>query len=69
MSNELGILSNDLGIYFRGFEVALERKDVAGAVQYLKKMRSEVDENIEFLTRVYVDARETKPLHATSPQA
>ena len=69
MNNELGILSNDLRIYFRGFEVALERNNVTDAVQYLKKMRNEVDENIEFLTRIYVGQQETKSLQATSPQA
>ncbi len=53
MSNELEILSNDLRIYFRGFEVALEKKDIPGAREYLKQMRKEVDENIEFLTQVY----------------
>ena len=49
MSNELGILSSDLRIYFRGFEVALGKKDVGEAVRYLKEMRREVDENLEFL--------------------
>lgn len=69
MSNELEILSNDLRIYFRGFEVALEKKDVADAVGYLKQMRKEVDENIEFLTQVYSGKAETKSLSATAPQA
>lgn len=53
MSNELEILSNDLKIYLRGFEAALEKKDVADAVRYLNQMRKEVDENLEFLTHVY----------------
>lgn len=69
MSNELEILSNDLRIYFRGFEVALEKKDITGAVEYLKQMRKEVDENIEFLTQVYPGKAETKALSATAPQA
>lgn len=56
MSNELKVLSNDLEIYFRGFQVALEKKDVEGAIRYLKDMRKEVDENLEFLTHFYVDA-------------
>ncbi len=56
MSNELEILSNDLKIYFRGFEVALGKKEIPDAVRYLKEMRKEVDENLEFLTHTYAGA-------------
>lgn len=55
MSNELEVLSNDLEVYFKGFQVALEKKDIASAIRYLNDMRKEVDENLEFLTHVYVD--------------
>ena len=53
MSTDLQILSNDLKIYFHGFEVALEKKDIEDAVRYLHAMKKEVDENLEFLTEVY----------------
>ena len=66
MSNELGILSNDLEIYFRGFRAALGKKDIADAIRYLNQMRKEVDENLEFLTQVYVDAPDRKPLTSDS---
>jgi hypothetical protein len=56
MSKDLEILSNDLRIYFRGFEVALGRKDVGDAVRYLNDMRKEIDENLEFLTHVYAES-------------
>lgn len=56
MSRDLEVLSNDLRIYFRGFEVALGKKDITNAVRYLNDMRKEVDENLEFLTHVYADA-------------
>lgn len=55
MNNELEVLSNDLEIYFRGFQAALEKNDVEEAIKYLKDMRKEVDENLEFLTHVYVN--------------
>ena len=56
MSRDLEDLSNDLKIYFRGFEVALGKKDITDAVRYLNDMRQEVDENLEFLMHVYADA-------------
>jgi len=55
MSNELEVLCNDLEVYFKGFQVALEKKDITSAIRYLNDMRKEVDENLEFLTHVYVD--------------
>ncbi|HEX6068037.1 MAG TPA: hypothetical protein VFZ05_04475 [Nitrososphaera sp.] len=62
MSNELEVLSNDLEVYFKGFQVALEKKDIASAIRYLNDMRNEVDENLEFLTHVYVDKRSATDL-------
>lgn len=66
MNNELGILSNDLRIYFKGFETALEKKDVMDAVHYLNQMRKEVDENLEFLMHVYANKPEEKRHLSTS---
>lgn len=62
MSNELEVLSNDLEVYFKGFQVALEKKDIASAIRYLNDMRKEVDENLEFLTHIYVDKRSATDL-------
>lgn len=53
MNSELEILSDDLKVYIQGFEVALQKEDITDAVRCLKKMRNEVDENLEFLTDFY----------------
>lgn len=66
MSNELEILSNDLEIYFRGFQAALGKKDIADAIMYLNNMRKEVDENLEFLTHVYADTSDRNPATSDS---
>lgn len=55
MSNELEVLSEDLETYLRGFQAALEKNDIEEAIKYLNDMRKEVDENLEFLTHVYVN--------------
>lgn len=61
MSNELEVLSDDLETYFRDLRAALEKGDVKGAIKCLNDMRKEVDENLEFLTHVYVDATGKPP--------
>jgi prefoldin subunit 5 len=43
------VVANDLEIYFRGFEVALKRKNVEDAVRYLESMIEEIDYTIEHL--------------------
>lgn len=40
---DVRIVSNDLEIYFKGFEVALKRKQVEDAVGYLESMIDEID--------------------------
>lgn len=43
------VVANDLEIYFKGYEVALKRKNVEDAVRYLESMIEEIDYNIEHL--------------------
>lgn len=43
------VVANDLEIYFKGFEVALKKKDVEDAVRYLESMIEEIDYTIDHL--------------------
>jgi hypothetical protein len=43
------VVANYLEIYFKGYEVALKRKNVEDAVRYLVSMIEEIDYNIEHL--------------------
>jgi hypothetical protein len=56
VGSELEVLSEDLETYLRGFQAALEKNDIEQAIRCLNDMRKEVDENLEFLTHVYVGA-------------
>lgn len=49
------VVANDLEIYFRGYEVALKRKNVEDAVRYLESMIEEIDYNIEHLQPIRND--------------
>ena len=49
------VVANDLEIYFKGFEVALKRKNVEDAVRYLESMIEEIDYNIEHLQPIRND--------------
>jgi len=49
------VVANDLEIYFKGFEVALKRKNVKDAVRYLESMIEEIDYNIEHLQPIKND--------------
>ena len=49
------VVANDLEIYFKGFEVALKRKNVEDAVRYLESMIEEIDYNIEQLQPIRND--------------
>ncbi len=49
------VVANDLKIYFKGFEVALKRKNVDDAVTYLESMIEEIDYNIEHLQPIMND--------------
>lgn len=46
------VFANDLEIYFKGFEVALERKNTEDAVRYLESMIEEIDYTIDRLQSV-----------------
>ncbi|MCI0558772.1 MAG: hypothetical protein MN733_09770 [Nitrososphaera sp.] len=42
-TEDVRIVANDLEIYFKGFEVALKRKQVDDATRYLESMIEEID--------------------------
>jgi hypothetical protein len=46
------VFANDLEIYFKGLEVALERKNTEDAVRYLESMIEEIDYTIDRLQSV-----------------
>lgn len=49
MSKDLEHVANDLKVYYKGFEVALGRGDVNDAIRYLKDMRRELNDNLDYL--------------------
>ena len=49
------VVANDLEIYFKGFEVAIKKKNVEDAVRYLESMIEEIDYNIEHLQPIRND--------------
>jgi hypothetical protein len=49
------VVANDLEIYFKGFVVALKRKNVEDAVRYLESMIEEIDYNIVHLQPIRND--------------
>jgi len=51
-------VANDLEIYFKGFEVALKKRNVEDAVRYLESMIEEIDYNIELLQPLRKDMNE-----------
>lgn len=53
MTNDLQVMSYDLKVYLRGFEVALSNNDIKDAVGYLEKIRYEAEQNLEFLAETY----------------
>lgn len=48
-SEAVRVVANDLEIYFKGFEVALKRKNAEDAVRYLESMIEEIDYTIDRL--------------------
>jgi len=46
------VVANDLEIYFKGFEVALKKKNLVDAVRYLESMIEEIDYTIDRLESV-----------------
>ena len=48
-SEGVRVVANDLEIYFKGFEVALKKKNAEDAVRYLESMIEEIDYTIDHL--------------------
>jgi seryl-tRNA synthetase len=49
MAKDIEVVANDLKLYFQGFEVALASNNVADAIRYLKDMRRELNDNLDYL--------------------
>jgi DNA repair exonuclease SbcCD ATPase subunit len=49
MTKEMQILANDLKVYFKGFEVALDNGNIDDAIRYLKDIRRELNNNLDYL--------------------
>lgn len=49
MTRDVELVANDLFIYFHGLKVALGRGDVDDAIRYINKIKSELDDNLEYL--------------------
>ena len=58
LTKDVRVVANDLEIYFKGFEVALKKKNVEDAVRYLESMIEEIDYNIERLQPLRNDMNE-----------
>ena len=46
---DIKIMVNDLGVYFRGLQVAVGSKHVDDMIQYLNNMKKEIDYSLELL--------------------
>jgi DNA-binding transcriptional regulator GbsR (MarR family) len=42
-------MANDLKVYFRGFEVALKRRNIDDAIRYLTSIKAELNDNLDYL--------------------
>lgn len=49
MAKEIEVVANDLKLYFKGFEVALADSNIDDAVRYLKDIRRELNDNLDYL--------------------
>ena len=49
MAKDIEVVANDLKLYFQGFEVALASNNVADAIRYLKDIRRELNDNLDYL--------------------
>lgn len=49
MVKDIQIVANDLNLYFRGFQIALEKGNVVDAIRYLKDIRRELNDNLDYL--------------------
>lgn len=49
MERDIQIVANDLNLYFKGFQVALKRRNLDDAIRYLKDIRRELNDNLDYL--------------------
>jgi DNA repair exonuclease SbcCD ATPase subunit len=49
MVKDFQIVANDLKLYYKGFEVALDKGDLDDAIRYLRDMRRELNDNLDYL--------------------
>lgn len=49
MAKDVEIAANDLMVYFRGLKVALGKGNVDDAIRYIHKIKTELDDNLEYL--------------------
>ena len=49
MAKDIQVFANDLRVYFKGFETALGSGNVEDAIRYLRDMRAELNDNLEYL--------------------
>ena len=49
MAKDIKVVANDLKLYFQGFEVALANNNISDAIRYLKDMRRELNDNLDYL--------------------
>jgi hypothetical protein len=49
MTKEIEVMANDLRVYFKGFETALEKGNLEDAIRYLRDVRTELNDNLRFL--------------------
>lgn len=49
MAKEIEVMANDLRVYFKGFETALEKGNLEDAIRYLRDVRTELNDNLRFL--------------------
>lgn len=49
MAKDIKVVANDLKLYFQGFEVALASNNISDAIRYLKDMRRELNDNLDYL--------------------
>ena len=49
MAKDIRVVANDLKVYYTGFEVAVNKGDIGDAIRYLRDMRRELNDNLDYL--------------------
>lgn len=49
MVKDIQLVADDLKIYYKGFVTALDRGDIDDAIRYLRDMRRELNDNLDYL--------------------